>query len=250
MAKDPAFLFYSSDFLTGVSDLTFEERGQYITLLCIQHQKGFLTQKMIDIAVPGCSEDVLEKFEKTEQGYVNQRLEKEANRRENFIKKQSENGSKGGRPKKPNENPNINPKKTQPKSQTKPIKENEIDNENEDVNASESANSKETAHEIFMQLYHTWYKEKFGLSPKIQAKDAKALKSIITYLKKQGDGDIDVAKKGFEYILEHWDSLDAFHQKQTTLAQIDSNLNNIIAGFKIKTNKYGKVIDKVVNPYG
>ena len=29
MSKDPAFLFYSSDFLTGVMDLTMEENGIY-----------------------------------------------------------------------------------------------------------------------------------------------------------------------------------------------------------------------------
>ena len=42
MERDPAFLFYSSDFLSGIADLNMEERGQYITLLCVQHQKGRL----------------------------------------------------------------------------------------------------------------------------------------------------------------------------------------------------------------
>lgn len=30
MAKDPAFLFYSSDFLSGVTFLTMEQRGNNI----------------------------------------------------------------------------------------------------------------------------------------------------------------------------------------------------------------------------
>jgi len=51
MAKDPAFLFYSSDFLSGITDLTMEERGQYITLLCLQHQKGSLSEKTIRLSV-------------------------------------------------------------------------------------------------------------------------------------------------------------------------------------------------------
>ena len=35
--KDPAFLFYSSDFITGCMGLTMEERGQYITLI-VRHE--------------------------------------------------------------------------------------------------------------------------------------------------------------------------------------------------------------------
>jgi uncharacterized protein YdaU (DUF1376 family) len=40
MAKDPAFLFYSSDFLTGTMFMTNEQVGLYIRLLCAQHQHG------------------------------------------------------------------------------------------------------------------------------------------------------------------------------------------------------------------
>jgi len=34
--KAPAFQFYAQDFLTGVMDMTMEERGLYITLLARQ----------------------------------------------------------------------------------------------------------------------------------------------------------------------------------------------------------------------
>ena len=113
--KDPAFLFYPGDFLVGVSDLTMEERGQYITLLCIQHAKGRLTEKNIQLSVGTVSPDVLAKFEKDEDGcYYNSRLEFEIVRRERFIASKVENGSKGGRPKKTTENPN--------ETQTKPNK--------------------------------------------------------------------------------------------------------------------------------
>ena len=43
--KDPAFLFYSSDFLSGTMLMSDEEVGQYIRLLCLQHQKGHLKEK-------------------------------------------------------------------------------------------------------------------------------------------------------------------------------------------------------------
>lgn len=40
MAKDPAFLFYSKDWLQGTAKLMPEEKGIYIDLLCHQHQDG------------------------------------------------------------------------------------------------------------------------------------------------------------------------------------------------------------------
>jgi len=97
--KDPAFLFYSSDFLSGVSDLTMEERGQYITLLCIQHQKGVLTEKTIRLLVGSCSVDVLNKFTKDSDGnYYNERLKIESEKRNKFTESRRNNGLKGGRP--------------------------------------------------------------------------------------------------------------------------------------------------------
>jgi uncharacterized protein YdaU (DUF1376 family) len=89
MAKDPAFLFYASDFLTGVSGLTMEERGQYITLLCLQHQTGHLSEKEIRLCVGNAAADVLAKFEKDENGkFFNQRLETEINKRKAHSEKQ------------------------------------------------------------------------------------------------------------------------------------------------------------------
>ena len=45
MAKDPAVLFYTQDFLVGTMTMSYEQKGKYITLLCLQHQKGKLTLK-------------------------------------------------------------------------------------------------------------------------------------------------------------------------------------------------------------
>ena len=100
MAKDPAFLFYSSDFLNGVADLTMEERGQFITLLCLQHQKGRLTDKTIRLCLGSVSVDVLSKFTKDKQGnFYNERLSEEIEKRIQFTESRRNNGSKGGRPK-------------------------------------------------------------------------------------------------------------------------------------------------------
>jgi uncharacterized phage protein (TIGR02220 family) len=100
MAKDPAFLFYSSDFLTGVSNLTMEERGQYITLLCLQHQTGHLSEKTIRLTIGSVSVDVMSKFSKDTNGlFFNQRLDEESEKRKIFINSRIENGRRGGRPK-------------------------------------------------------------------------------------------------------------------------------------------------------
>jgi uncharacterized protein YdaU (DUF1376 family) len=96
MAKDPAFLFYSSDFISGTIDLTFEEKGQYITLLCIQHQKGRLSSKAVAIAVPNATADVLSKFSVDENGlYYNERLEIEAKKRAKHSDKQRQRAING-----------------------------------------------------------------------------------------------------------------------------------------------------------
>jgi hypothetical protein len=42
MAKDPAYLFYTKDWLEGTAELYPEEKGVYVDLLCYQHQRGYL----------------------------------------------------------------------------------------------------------------------------------------------------------------------------------------------------------------
>ena len=131
MAKDPAFLFYTNDFLSGVTDLTMEERGQYITLLCLQHQKGHLSEKTIRLNVASASVDVLSKFIKDENGnFYNERLEIEVEKRATFIDSRRENGKLGGRPKgneiKPNGKPNGKPKSN--RKPNLPENVNEIEN--------------------------------------------------------------------------------------------------------------------------
>jgi uncharacterized phage protein (TIGR02220 family) len=131
MGKDPAFMLYSQDFLVGVSDLTMEERGQYITMLCLQHQKGHLTKKNIQIAVGNVSEDVMNKFVQDEnEMYYNETLENLIHKREAYSQSRSENGKRGGRPRK-------EPPKNQEKTICIPYAkayENHSENENENIN--------------------------------------------------------------------------------------------------------------------
>lgn len=109
MNQGPAFLFYSSDFLTECSDLTMEERGQYITLICLQHQKGHLTDKIIKLSIGNISDDVIKKFSEDENGlFYNKRVEELIERRKKFSESRKANGSLGGRPKKPSGKPSEN----------------------------------------------------------------------------------------------------------------------------------------------
>ena len=52
--KDPAFLFYSSDFLTGTMFMSDSQLGKYIKILCTQHQKGHLSEKDMFIEFYKC----------------------------------------------------------------------------------------------------------------------------------------------------------------------------------------------------
>lgn len=48
--KDPAFLFYSKDWLEGTAEMLPQEKGVYIDLLCHQHQKGDLPSDTLRLA--------------------------------------------------------------------------------------------------------------------------------------------------------------------------------------------------------
>ena len=93
--KDPAFLFYSSDFLSGTMLMTDEEIGQYIKLLCLQHQNGHLKEKDMLNICKTYNEDIFSKFKKDEEGnYYNERLEYEANKRKAYSESRRNNRKK------------------------------------------------------------------------------------------------------------------------------------------------------------
>ena len=90
--KDPAFLFYSSDFLTGTMFMSDSQLGKYIKILCTQHQKGHLSEKDMLKICKRYDKDIFEKFVKDESGkYYNIRLEKEIEKRSAYSKSRSDN---------------------------------------------------------------------------------------------------------------------------------------------------------------
>jgi len=92
MSKDPAFLFYTGDFLSGTMFFTDEQVGVYLRLLMAQHQHGRLTEKQVKIICKSYDKEVLEKFEKDAEGkFYNLRLETEINKRKSYSESRSNN---------------------------------------------------------------------------------------------------------------------------------------------------------------
>ena len=133
--KDPAVLFYTQDFIVGTYSWTNEQKGKYITLLCLQHQKlNKLTLSEIQFIAEG-DELVLEKFPLQEDGYYsNTRLAMEIENRKVRTDSSRANGMKGGRPSKTQDKPmgfnKVNLKETYNKPTINPI-ENANENEND-----------------------------------------------------------------------------------------------------------------------
>jgi uncharacterized protein YdaU (DUF1376 family) len=126
VAKDPAFLFYSSDFYTGTAFMTDEQVGKYIRLLCLQHQHGHLDASAMQKLCGGIADaTILDKFLLDSGGkYYNQRIDIEIDKRKKHSEKQTQNAlmrwhKSGNAVAMPLEN------------------ENENENRNEDINESE-----------------------------------------------------------------------------------------------------------------
>ena len=91
MAKDPAVLFYTSDFLSGTFTMTNEQVGMYIRLLCLQHQKGKLTEKDMLSICKAYDSDIWDKFKVVDGVYINERMYNEAIRRQKFTESRRNN---------------------------------------------------------------------------------------------------------------------------------------------------------------
>lgn len=126
MAQDPAFLFYTNDFISGTQFFTDEEVGLYIRLLCAQHQHGRLSEKQVKIICKTLDTDVLQKFTKDTDGlYYNIRLENEIEKRKSYSESRSNN-------RKGKVNQDVKPKKDKKNTSKTYVKH--MENENEDEN--------------------------------------------------------------------------------------------------------------------
>lgn len=111
-SKAPAFQFYPSDFLSdpNVIVMSLAERGAYITLLCVCWQQGSLPIEQNRLArLCGVTLQAFKKLwpaldpcfrirHSHVDRMINPRLERERLKQLDFKRRQSDNGSKGGRP--------------------------------------------------------------------------------------------------------------------------------------------------------
>jgi uncharacterized protein YdaU (DUF1376 family) len=91
MAKDPAVLFYTSDFISGTLTMTNEQRGKYILLLCLQHQQGILYENDMKSICGEYDEKVYSKFELIDGKYINLRMKEETEKRRNYCESRGNN---------------------------------------------------------------------------------------------------------------------------------------------------------------
>ena len=72
-----------------------EQRGQYITLLCEQHQNGFIPEEHLLGVCGSIDSPVFKKFKKHKNGlWFNQRMMDETDKRISYAKSRSKNGRK------------------------------------------------------------------------------------------------------------------------------------------------------------
>jgi hypothetical protein len=175
MSKDPAFLFYSSDFLTGTLLMSMEQKGKFITLLCIQHQKGHMIEKDMLQICGTYDEDIFSKFKKDNDGkFYNERLKEEVEKRKAYSESRRNNRKK--------KEDMIYTSKTYDEHM-----ENENENENKDLNKSKKVASfqkptleqveeymKERGMSNYASRFHNFYESKGWMVGKNKMKDWKA----------------------------------------------------------------------------
>jgi len=165
MAKDPAVLFYTSDFLTGTLFMTDSQVGQYIRLLCLQHQHGHLTKDQIIHVCHGNADALIfEKFEPTADGkYHNKRLHEEALKRKKFCEHQRENALKRWNPTK---NKSM-PRHKLGNATAMPLEdENENDNRDENKDSNKVRKPKNPAKQIppTLDMVKSYAEEQYRLN--------------------------------------------------------------------------------------
>jgi len=95
MAKDPAFLFYYQDFAHGTRRFTLEQKGLYIELLCEQadSKTGSIPISIFEEMCDNSEEckTVSDKFKVDENGYFNQVLRENLDKRRKYCESRRNN---------------------------------------------------------------------------------------------------------------------------------------------------------------
>jgi len=144
MAKDPAFLFYPGDYVSGTMGMTFEEKGAYMDLLMLQFNRGHMNTHMIQHTIGHLWEQVKCKFIQDDEGlWYNVRLDIEKEKRKTFTESRRNNIKPKNKPKEEHSY------ETHMNSHMKPHMENVNENINKDININKSKCKFEEALEYF-----------------------------------------------------------------------------------------------------
>tara|TARA_R110000868_G_scaffold30354_2_gene112442 strand:- start:427 stop:1206 length:780 start_codon:yes stop_codon:yes gene_type:complete len=248
MAKDPAILFYSSDFLTGTMLMSNEQVGKYIRLLCLQHQKDLLSEKdMLKICIT-YDEDIWCKFVKCDEGFYNQRMKDEKQKRFDYSESRRNN-----RKRKESEKDMLNISNTYVKHM-----ENENENENENINTDRNINKsivkkekeiESTIYKSFIAEYDLFFNSYFGFKPNYTTADFKAVKLLIKYFNQNTEGDEQKSLNAWRIILKNWNYLSDFYKQKSTLREINSNITKILIEIKSNQKKESAPIGNINKQY-
>ena len=138
MAKDPAFLFYPGDYVSGTMGMTFEEKGAYMDLLMLQFNRGHMNTHMIQHTVGHLWDQVKCKFIQDNEGlWYNVRLDVEKEKRKTFTESRRNNM-------KPKDKPSYEPPY---ETHMQPHMDSHMENVNEDINKDINTNKSKCSFE-------------------------------------------------------------------------------------------------------
>lgn len=249
MAKDPAVLFYTSDFLTGTYTMTNEQVGKYIRLLCLQHQYPVLMESHMVSICGAYDEAIFSKFEREGEGYFNARMREEIEKRKNYTKSRKRNleGKKdtphmashmGNHMEAHMENENENENENRNKDEKNKKVENFSKNALSEKIVEKQAETGVTVRKFVLQtemkgLFEDYYKSKKGVIYYYDGKSAGNLKQIIQKIRavspKEEVSDEQVLT-AWKYILLNLN--DTWVLDNLDLNIINSKFNTIISKIK------------------
>ena len=198
MAKDPAVLLYTSDFLSGTYSMTNEEVGMYIRLLCLQHQKGKLTEKDMLSICKTYVDDVYSKFEKVDGCYINKRMYEESVKRSKYTESRRNNAK--------------------PKHMKEHMHKH-MENENEDVNKNDNINVLIYPDSEFEKVWKGWIEYKKA-EHKEKFKSPKTEQTAINKLVELSNGNYEIAAKIVNHsIANRYKGLFAINENKSNFKQ-------------------------------
>ena len=84
--KDPAILWYPSDWISGTMGMTLEEKGAYMEVLMMQFSRGHMTSQMVGQLIGQKWDAVKHKFVQDENGlWYNERMDMEKEKRKRYV---------------------------------------------------------------------------------------------------------------------------------------------------------------------